>query len=360
MNEEVAKLQEPSINKSKNWRDTLQHYKIHLSVGAAIVIVGMSAFAHFKNGQMKEELIKTLREYQEGLVLIGGEMKYENIDCSGILATDCEIEGIKLSMMGQEQLSVGSLRLGNMESLSEFKAFSKGESVEAVMDIEADDVALPKPLIAQMIAQNVNNAFQQKTLHKLSSVNLALKVEVEGSPMHMKHLIVDHFRIDNAIMPLEFSMRAREVSSDAPDAMILESFALRVENRAVSDVTYESVKSFTDTLAQDEKALFLKEFDLKPAQMRDKEKASIAINMAIAKRFEADLQSTSGVIEKELIRAMIQMLQGKIDEIVLRGENQNNLTIGQIQTALQQSSSMGDEAARTYMEDKFTIEVEGN
>lgn len=360
MNEEVAKLQEPKINASTNWRDTLQHYKIHLSVGAAIVVVAMSAFAHFKNAQMKEELIKTLREYQEELVLIGGEMKYQNIDCSGILATDCEIEGIKLSLMGQEQLSIGSLRLGNMESLSDFKAFAKGESVEAAMDIEADAVALPKPLIAQMIAQNVNNAFQQKTLQKLSTVNLALKVEVEGSPMHMKHLIVEHLRIDNAIMPLEFSMRAREVSNNAPDAMILETFALRVENRAVSDVTYESVKSFTDTLQKDEKILFLKEFDLKPADMNNKEKASVAINTAIAKRFEADLQSTSGVIEKELIRAIIQMLQGKIDEIVLRGENQNNLTMVQIQTALQQSSSMSDDAAHTYMEDKFTIEVEGN
>jgi hypothetical protein len=263
-------------------------------------------------------------------------------------------------MMGQEQLSIGSLRLGNMESLSEFKAFAKGKSVEAAMDIEADKVALPKPLIAQMISQNVNNAFQQKALQKLSTVNLALKVEVEGSPRHMKHLIVDHFRIDNTIMPLEFSMRAREVSSDAPDAMILESFALRVKNRAVSDVTYESVKSFADTLERDEKIVFLKEFGLEPAQMRDKEKASIAINTAIAKRFEADLRSTSGIIEKEMIRAMIQMLQGKIEEIVLRGENQNNLTVVQIQTALEQSSSMSDEAAHSYMEDKFTIEVEGN
>ena len=92
----------------------------------------------------------------------------------------------------------------------------------------------------------------------------------------------------------------------------------------------------------------------------NKEKASVAINTAIAKRFEADLQTTSGVIEKELIRTIIQMLRGEIDEIVLRGENQNNLTMVQIQTALQQSSSMSDDTAHTYMEDKFTIEVEGN
>lgn len=360
MNEEIIETEEQKSETPKNWRDILKQYKIHLSVGAAVVIVGIGALSHYKNERVKEELVNAIREYQKGLVMIGGEMSYGALDCSGILTTDCEIEAIKFSIMGQEQLSIGSLRLGNMEELSEFKAFSKGENVKASMDIEADDVALPKAMIAQMIAQNVSNAFQQNTLAKLSTIDLALKGDVEGNAMNIKRLVIDCFRIDNAIMPLEFSMMARNVSSAAPDSMLLDHFALSIENRAISDVTYESVKSFTDTLQPAEKAIFLKEFALSPADMNDKEKASMAINTAIAKRFEADLPNISGVIEKDLIRAMIQMLKGEKSEIVLEGENKNDLTMAQIQNALQQSSAMGDDEARKFMEDKFKIEVESD
>ena len=332
-------------------------YKIHLSVAAAIVVVGVSALSHYKNEKVKEELAKSLSEYQNTLVLMGGEMKYDGIDCSGIITTDCEIEALKFSMLGQEQLSIGSLRLGDVESLSEFKAFSKGESVKASIDIEADEVALPKPIIAQMIAQNVSNAFQQNTLSKLSSINLAFKGEVEGTQMHLKHLEIEQFRIDNAIMPLEFSMSAREISSSAPDSMILDEFSLSIENRAIADVTYESVKSFIDTLKEEEKGIFLKEFALSSHDMNDRKKASIAINNAIAKRFEADLPMTPGVVEKELIRAMVKMLKGETDTIVLEGKNKNDLTMVRIQNALQQSSTMSEQEAEKYMADKFKIDV---
>ena len=341
----------------KNNEPFYKKYKIHFSVAAAVIVVAVSALSHYKNEKVKAELIKSLSEYQDSLVVMGGEMKYESVDCSGIIATDCEIKALKFSMLGQEQLSIGSIRLGDVESLSEFKAFSKGESVKASFDIEADEVALPKPIIAQMIAQNVSNAFQQNTLSKLSSINLAFKGEVEGTQMHLKHLEIDQFRLDNAIMPLEFSMSARDVSSSAPDSMILEEFALSMENRAIGDVTYESVKSFVDSLQEEEKGIFLKEFALTPVDMNDRKKASIAINNAIAKRFEADLPTTSGIVEKELIRAMVKMLKGQTDTIVLEGKNQNDLTMVKIQSALQQSSTMSEEEAAKYMEDKFKIEV---
>lgn len=333
-------------------------YKIYLSVAAAVFVVGTSAFAHYKNERVKEELVKSLGEYQQSLVLMGAEMTYNGVECSGIITTDCEIDGIKLSMMGQEQLSVGSLRLGDVEALAKFKAFGKGEDVDASIDIEADDVALPKPIMAQMISQNVSNAFQQSTLKKLGLINLIFKGEVEGTPMHIKSLHIDQFRIDNAILPLEFSMQAREVSSSSPDSMILEEFALSVENRAVSDVTYESVKSFMDTLANEEKSIFLKEFNLTPSDMKDREKASAAINHAVAKRFEADLPTTPGIVEKELIRAIIQVLKGEGERITLEGKNQNDLTMVQIQSALLQSNGMGEKEAEKYMEEKFTIDVE--
>lgn len=337
-----------------------QKYKLHLSIAAAVFVVGIGALSHYKNERVKEELIKAITEYQQELVMIGGEMKYDSIECGGIIDTDCEISTIKFSMMGQEQLSIGSLRLGDVEELSAFKAFGKGESIDASIDIEADEVALPKPIIAQIIAQNVSNAFQQNTLEKLSTINLAFKGEIEGTQMNLKRLSIEQFRLDNVIMPIEFSMSAREVSSQTPDGMILEEFALTLENRAISDVTYESVKAFTDTLQNDEKGLFLKEFALSAADMNDKEKASKAINAAIAKRFEADLPNTSGVVEKDMIRAMIQMLKGEATEIALEGKNQKDLTMVQIQNALMQSSSMSDEEARKFMDDKFKLEVESN
>lgn len=354
MNEEL-----PIVEDNTN-EPFYKKYKLHLSLAAAVLVVGTSALAHYKNEQVKEELVKAIGEYQESLVLIGGEMSYKSIDCGGIIATDCEIEAIKFSVMGQEQLSIGSLRLGNVEELAEFKSFGKGENVEASIDIEADDVALPQPIIGQMIAQNVSNAFQQSTLAKLKTINLALHGEVEGNSMHIKHLQIDQFRIDNAIMPMEFSMSAREISSAAPDSMILEEFALKVENRAISDVTYESVKSFTDTLQKEEQAIFLKEFALSPSELNDKEKASKAINAAIAKRFEADVPNTPGVVEKDLIRAMIQMLKGEIEEITLEGKNQKELSMVQIQNALLQSSTMSDEEARKFMDDKFKLEIESD
>lgn len=333
-------------------------YKIHLSIAAAIIAVSVSALTHYKNEKVKEELLKAISEYQQGLLLSGGEMKYERLECSGIISTDCEIEGIKFSVMGQEQLSIGSLRLGNVEELSELKAFSEGKSVDASIDIEAKDVALPKPMLAQMIAQNVSNAFQQNTMSKLSTVSFSIKGDMEGSAQNLKHLNIECFRIDNAIMPLEFSMSARNVSNSSPDSMILEFFALSMENRAISDVTYESVKSFIDTLQDNEKEVFLKEFNLTLSDMNDRKKASHSINAGIAKHFESDLPNTSGVIEKDLIRAMIQMLKGEIDEITLEGENQKELTMIQLQNVLQNSSGMNDEEARKFMDDKFKLEVE--
>lgn len=335
-------------------------YKIHLSVAAAMLVVGVSAFSHYKNERVKEELAKSLDEYAQNLVLIGGEMKYASLDCSGIITTDCEIEAIKLSMMGQEQLSIQSLRLGDVESLAEFKSFGEGKNIDASIDIEADAVALPKPIIAQLIASNVSSAFQQNTMTKLSSIDLALKGDIEGNTMHLKHLNIDSLRIDNAIMPIEFSMKAKEVSSSAPDSMILEQFALRAENRSISDVTYESVKSFVDSLPLSDQGVFLKEFGLSPEDMKDRKKASSAINTAMAKRFESDLSSTSGVVEKELIRAMVQMLKGEAESITLEGKNQNDLTMVQIQNALQQSAAMSEEEAKKFMEDKFKIEVKAD
>jgi len=332
-------------------------YKIHLSIAAAIAAVGISAAAHYKNTIAKEELIKALSHYQEELLFNGGEMKYGSVECGGMISTDCEIKAIKLSIMGQEQLSIGSLRLGNVEELSELKAFSSGKNIDASIDIEADEVALPKPVLAQIISQNVSNAFQQNTINKLGTVSFALRGDIEGSSQNIKYLNIDQFRIDNAIMPLEFSMSARDISNTSPDTMILDHFILTMEDRAISDVTYESVKSFADSLADNEKEVFLKEFNLTLPQMNDRPKASHLINIAIAKHFETDLPNTSGMVEKDLINAMIQMLRGETSEITLEGKNQKKLTMIQLQNELQKSSTMSNEEAQKYMDDKFTLEV---
>lgn len=333
-------------------------YKIHLSIAAAIIVVGVSALSHYKNTIVKEQLINSISHYQEELLLSGGEMKYGDVDCSGIFTTDCEIKAIKFSLMGQEQLSVRSLRLGDVAELSELKKYLNGENIDASIDIEADDVVLPKPILAQIVTQNVSNAFQEKTLSKLGKVSFTLRGDVEGSATNIKLLNIDQFRIDNAIMPLEFSMSARNISNTSPDMMIMDHFILTMEDRAISDVTYESVKSFADTLEMDEKEEFLKEFNLTSSQMNDRAKASHLINVAIAKHFEADLPNTPGVIEKDLIRAMIGMLKGESREITLEGQNKKELTMLQLQNALQHSSTMNDGEAQKYMDDKFKLEVD--
>lgn len=330
-------------------------YKIHLSIAAAIIIVGISAFAHYKNERIKGELVASISEYQKSLLLVGGEMVYDSIDCSGILMTDCEIEKIKLSLLGQEQLSIESLRLGDVEELGALRELAEGKAINASIDIEADAVALPKTLIAQLVAQNVSNAFQQNTIEKLNSVNLEFKGEFEGDRTMMKHIVIDRFVIDNAILPIRFAMEAHQVSAVAPDSMILDHFSLSAENRALSDVTYGSVKSFHDTLTPAEQTLFLKEFGLTPEEMSDKKKAAAIIDAAMAKRFEGDLANTRGVVEKELIRAIIKILKGDANEVVLEGQNKNNLSVAQVQNALSQSSTMSEDAAKKFMEDKFTI-----
>lgn len=335
-------------------------YKIHLSVAAAILVAGIGALSHYKNERVKAELEKAIGEYQQNLLLVGGEMRYDSLECSGVIWTDCEIEGIRLSMLGQEQLSIKKLRLGDVEEFEALKAFSEGGSVDASVDIEIEEIALPKPMLAQMVAENVSNAFQQSTLEKLSTMNISIEGEIEGNSALIKEIEIERFAIDNAIMPIEFSMEARDIVSGKPDSMILENFSLSVENRAVSDVTYESVKSFMTLLSPAEQAAFLKEFGLKVSDMGDKTKASEAINRTIAKRFEADLAVASGMVEKELIRAMVAMLRGEADEIVLRGENKNAHTMGQVQNFLLQSATMGEKEAKAFMEDKFVIDVEAD
>lgn len=338
----------------------LKKYKLHLSIATAILVVGVTAFSHYKNDRLKGELITSMGDYQKSLMLIGGEMKYRAIECSGIISTECNIEDISLSMLGEEQFFIKSLHLGYVEDLGELREYGEGKSVDASIDIELSGVTLPPPLIAQIVAQNVGNTFQKSTLEKLRTLDLALEGEIEGSSAFIKHLEIDRFRIDNTIMPIEFSMEAREISSAKPDSMILEHFALNAENKAISDVTYESVKSFLDTLHPSEQGAFLKEFSLIPTDMKDKKKASRAINNAIAKRFESDLKLTQGSIEKELIRAMMKILQGTASEVTLAGENQNDLTIAQVQNALVQSSAMNEENAQKFMGDKFKLEVETN
>ncbi len=358
MNEESIAQEESSEESPKNWRSALKRYKIHLSVAAAVLVVAGSALVHYKNGLVKEELVKSIDEYRQGLALVGGEMHYETLECSGILSTDCEIEGIRFSVMGQDQLSIKALRLGNVEDLEALKGFSEGKSVKACIDIEIDDVALPEALIAQVVSQNVSNAFQQNTFEKLSNMSLVLKAQIEGSSALIDNLVIERLRIDNAIMPIEFAMRASDIAGSSPDSMVLKEFSLSAEDRAISDVTYESVHSFALQLSPEEKTLFLKEFGLQPAEMNDRAKASKAINAAIAKRFETDLATTSGVVEKELIRAMIAILKGEADEIVLKGENKERYTMAQVQNFLLQSSGMKEEEAKEFMEDKFVIEVE--
>jgi len=356
VNEEIQT--EPSGQVS--FIEKIKRYKIQLSVAAAVLVVAVSAAAHYKNELVKEKLVDGIAEYQKNLLLVGGEIAYTSIDCSGLISTDCEIKGIKLSFLGQEQLSIGSLRVGNVEEFQSLQELSEGKSIKTSIDIEADSVALPKTLLAQVIAQNVSNAFQQNTLEKLGSVNLELKGELEGDATTMKEIVIDRFVIDNAIMPIRFSMKAREVTGLAPDSMILENFSLSAKNRALSDVTYGSVKSFVDLLKPEEKEVFLKEFGLTPMSMEDKEKASLAINEAMAKRFEADLPETRGVVEKELLRAIIKLLKAEATEIVLEGENKKELSIAQVQNALSLSSTMSEDAAHKYMDDKFTITVKAD
>jgi len=344
-------------NGSKNWKEILKAYKVPIAIGAAVIIVAVGALSHYKNERVKEELVKAIDEYKKSLVLIGGELNYDGIECSGIFSTDCTLDNIKVSVMGQEQLSIASLRLGDVTELRTLKGLSKGEKVKASIDIDAQRVILPKPLMAQMIAHNVSNAFQENTLAKLNAFDLAFQAEVEGSSSLMDHFEIGRLRIDNDVMPIEFSMKADKIAANDPDSMILQHFSLSLENKAVSDVTFESVKSFLSTLPLEDQEVFLKEFSLTPNDMEDKPKASKAINAAIAKRFEGDLATTPGLVEKELTRAVIKILRGDAREITLRGENQNNLSLLDIQNALAQTMNMDDEAAQTYMKDKFDIAV---
>lgn len=174
----------------------------------------------------------------------------------------------------------------------------------------------------------------------------------------MEHLSIDHLRIDNAIMPVEFSMEAKELSSESAETMVLESFSLSVENRAISDVTYESVKKVYDTLDAEDKTLLLKEFSLKPEDFGDRAKAAAAINAAIAKQMESDAQKIRGGVEKDLIQGIAKVLRGEAKTIRIVGENHGNLPLSEVQNLLSQSSGMDEKEARRFMEDKFTIDVE--
>lgn len=356
MNEERKAEEQPA----KNWKEKLGQYKIHLSVATAVLAVGMSALVHYKNERIKDEMIKTIGEYQKGLLLVGGEIDYDSLDCSGILSTSCKIEGIRLSVMGQEQLSIKSLRLGNVEELGALKGFIEGGDTEVNVDIEIDEIALPQPLIAALVAKNVSSAFQQNATEKLGTLNLVLKAQIEGSPGLIKNLVIERLWIDNAIMPIEFSMEASDISSGMPDSMVLRKFSLGAEDRAISDVTYESISSLYTQLPPGERGHFLKEFGLKSSDMNDKAKASSAIKNTIAKRFETDLAMTQGSVEKELIRAMIAVLKGEADEITLKGENKGQYTMLQVQNFLLQTAGMNEEEGKRFMEDKFVIEVESD
>ncbi len=358
MNEETRNEAQQTDAESKSWRSRIKRYRIHLSVGMAVLVVGVSALIHYKNGRIEEELIKAVSEYQKGLLAVGGELSYDSLTCSGFLSTDCTARGIRLSLLGEEQLSIASLRVGKVEEIAALKGFVEGGNARISIDVEIEEARLPRPLIEKFVAQNVSDAFQQSTLEKLGALNLELKATIEGSPGLIKNLDIDCLKLDNAIMPIRFSMKASDIASGMPDSLVLQTFTLEAENRAISEVTYESVRRFAESLGSEEKVLLLKEFGLSHDEMKEKEKASLAINETIAKRFEADLSGTTGIVEQELIRAMISMLRGEAEEIVLRGSNQKRYTLLQIQNFLIQSSAMSQEESKRFMSDKFVIEVE--
>ncbi len=349
--------EKPSLKMFDEWKEKLRRYKIPLSITAAIVVVAVSAAAHYKNERVKEELSKAIERYQKNLLQIGGELSYESLECSGLFSTECEIGGIKGSVLGEEQFSIQSLRLGKVEEFEKLQSFIKGGDAKAKIDISVEQIALPKPILAQIVQENVAGPFQHDTLEKLSTLDLALEGEIEGSKGVIESLELERLKIDNAIMPIEFSMKARNIAMGMPDAMILDRFALKVHNKAIADVTYESVKSFAATLQPEDKAIFLKEFGLQPSDLDNKEKASRAINAGIARQFENDLKSAHGAVEKELIGAIASLLKGETDEIELSGENKKGLSMVQLQNTLMQSSIMDDERSKQFLEEQFEVKI---
>lgn len=316
----------------------LQNNRILVSVIGAVAVVIISALVHYKNAKAEEEVIKAISEYQKTLLGVGGEIHYDSVECSGIFDTQCDINEISISFLGQEQLSAKVIRFGDIAEFAKMEELKEGKDIEMDFDFSAQELSLPKPMMAEMVRQNVSEAFAQNTLEKLQTIDIELKGTFKGNNSMIDTLELDHLNIDNMIMPIRISLVGRNVSSESLEKMVLDSFSITFEDKAISDVTYESIAQFAKLLSAEEQELFLKNFKLVPKDLQERAKASRIINNTLADELESELKQATGKTQHQLIEALVKILRKEAEEVTIQVQNDKGVSFEVLQKILSESN----------------------
>jgi len=326
-------------------------YKLPLSVIGAVVLVGVSAVVDYKNTKAEEEVVKVISEYQKSLLGVGGEIKYDSVECSGIFSIQCDISNVSVSFLGQEQLSAKVIRFGDIEEFTQMEQLKEGKTIEMDFDFSAEELSLPKPMIAEVVRQNVSEAFAQNTLEKLQTIDVEIEGTFIGSNTHIEKIELDHLNLENAIMPIRVSLVGRNVSTEYIESMVLESFSIEFENKAIADVTFESIVQFSKMLPSSEQRLFLKNFNLEPDDLKERAKASRTINNALADEFEMELKQASGTTQHQLIEALIKVLRKEADTITIEVKNEKSVKFEELQKILSEKDEKNNGVSITINAD---------
>jgi len=329
----------------------LHKNKLAVSIISAVLLVGTSAVVDYKNTRAEEEVIKVIAEYQKSLMGVGGEIKYDSVECSGIFNTQCDIENVLISFLGQEQLSAKVIRFGDIAEFTQMEQLKEGKTIELDFDFSAEELSLPKPMIAEMVRQNVSEAFAQNTLERLQNIDLHIEGTFIGSNTHIEKIELDHLNLENEIMPIRVSLVGRDLSTESIESMVLESFSIEFENKAIGDVTFESISQFAKMLPLSEQRLFLKNFNLEPNDLKERAKASRIINNAIADEFETELKQASGRTQHQLIEALIKVLRNETDTVTIEVKNENAVRFTELQNMLSQKDDKNDGISITVSTD---------
>lgn len=309
----------------------LNKNKFVVSAVVAVILVGLSAFADYKNSKAEEEVIKVIAQYQKTLLAVGGEIKYDSVECSGIFSTQCDINKVSVSFLGQEQLSAKVIRFGDIGEFARMKELKEGKTIEMDFDLSAQELSLPKPMVAEMVRQNVSEAFAQNTVEKLQNVDIEIEGTFTGNNTHIQKLELDHLDIENEIMPIRLSLVGRDISPDSLESMTLESFSIEFEDKAIADVTFESIAQFAKMLPDTEQRIFLKNFKLVPDDLKERAKASRIINNVLADEFETELKLSSGETQHRLIEALIKVLRHEADTVTIEVKNEKSVPFTDLQ-----------------------------
>ncbi len=217
----------------------------------AVAIIAVIALVQYKNSKIESEIIAFLDDSNANASKLGASLEYSSVKCNGLISTDCSVKNLELGTLFFEKMSIDEININGVEKLEGFKKISSNESSNAAFDLEIKNLYVPDSLLSMMLNDMSEDYAQDSLLSIFQNVDIALKGDVDGDGAYFKTLNIDKFRMNNNLMPFEFSMKARELDVAEPMGMLLDSMVVETEYKDM-DFLSRIISGVYDDVSNDE------------------------------------------------------------------------------------------------------------